>query len=417
MKLINKISRKYFVNSLIIFLVMVVVIFYLSGHLITNEIDEGLVDSLKDIKTNLEKDIIASFPPYIEVQQLEAYSKPSTEINDTSFYVKDEKEKELFRQLISYQSISGKNFKITIRNSSIENEDLFVTILTTSLLILLLLILGLFYINKKATVKIFRTFYDNLKKIKTFSIKSEGGLELKESDIDEFKELNDAVLGLSRKAQKEYRSMEEFSQNISHELLTPVAVIKSKIEILLQKEIPEPDTVNSIQVILQNVNKLEKINKSLILLTKLEKIHFESNEVNLKNEIIKISDNFEDIAKSGNIHIEKDFKSDIVLNMNETLLTILLNNLFSNAIKYNIDNGFISIYMEDDVLEIKNSGKESGIDPDRLFERFAKGKEFSDSVGLGLAIVKKICNIYGFRINYSYERGAHLFTLHFNNGI
>ena len=102
--------------------------------------------------------------------------------------------------------------------------------------------------------------------------------------------------------------------------------------------------------------------------------------------------------------------------MNRNLADILISNLFTNAIKYNPDGGKILIELNEHYLIISNTGEPLNIEPQKIFERFLKDKQ-SESLGLGLAIVKKICDFYGFTIEYSYlsREKMHSFMIQLNH--
>jgi len=124
--------------------------------------------------------------------------------------------------------------------------------------------------------------------------------------------------------------------------------------------------------------------------------------------IQKKADELLPLMEAKNISITIDIEQELELNLNIVLADILINNLFSNAIKHNFNDGFIHIYVFKDHLQICNSGNDNNIEPEKVFERFVKSN--SNSYGLGLAIVKKICEMYGLEISYE-KNNNHCFLI------
>ena len=415
MKLINKISRYYLINAGIIFIVAFVGIYITLNWILTDEIDERLKIKNDEIIKRFYAGEIINNSPYVELSQIDSVFKSRGYITDTSIYLKSEKENEPFHQIISFLAKNGNNYKLTVRTSLIEKDDLFITLLVIFSITFAAFTLILFFFNRKSTKEIFIPFYTDLEKLKNYSVKSGLPVNLTYSKIDEFNELNSVLNTLSEKAVHEYRALKEFSEDLSHELQTIVSVIKSKLELLLQNSDLDKVDINNLQTAYQNLSKLDNINRSLILLAKLEnKDFFNSDEINLPDVIRRISTNFIDIAESKRINIITKLNSEIRINSNLSLIETLINNLLSNSIKHNIENGTVEIILSGNSLLIQNTGELFKRNTNDIFNRFSGSKNKSDSIGLGLAIVKKICELYGFRIDYKYEKDFHKIFINFD---
>ena len=233
------------------------------------------------------------------------------------------------------------------------------------------------------------------------------------TNIKEFNELNDAVVKMTSKIYNDFVREKEFTENASHEIQTPLAVIKSKIELLMQSENLKESEMAQIQIIERSVNKLSSLNKALLLLVKIENKQFNGvEELSLKKSLEGILTHYKTLIDNKNITISIMFSNDIMLQMNLELLEILLTNLIQNAIRHNFKNGFISVEIEGNILRVSNSGSPSQIRPNELFERFKKGVNSKESLGIGLAIVKSITDTHGIIIEYSYLN-KHVFSLAF----
>lgn len=414
MKLNTKIVKTYLINSAVVFILVVITIILVTNYLIKTEIDEQLESSRNIIISNLKDGIDVNFPPLIQITGTNEKAGSKFIIKDTTVYSPSEKENEPYRELSSIENVNGKNYKIVIRTSLVEKEDLFASIAIILSFLSGALILILIILNQKTTRDILKPFYYNLNQLNKFSIKNSENLDLQISKIDEFSELNTALLELTKKAKKEYKLLKEFTEDVNHELQTPIAVIKSKLELLLQNEKLDESTLNTIQIIHKNIDRLTKTNKSIVLLSKLEnKNFFESKNISLREELLKVLENYKDFAASKNIIIESEMHSGLDINMNEQLLNILLSNLISNSIRHNIENGKVEIILHDNEVTIRNSGKEKIKNPEKIFERFFKQSKNMDSLGLGLAIVKKICELYNINVDYFFDAGKHNFQLVF----
>jgi signal transduction histidine kinase len=101
--------------------------------------------------------------------------------------------------------------------------------------------------------------------------------------------------------------------------------------------------------------------------------------------------------------------------MNEDLLDVLLTNLITNAIRYNVQGGIMVVSLTENLLRISNTGLPLQLSPDRLFDRFEKNDKSGDSPGLGLTIVKQICELNNCQIRYLTEDNFHILEIYFKN--
>ncbi|MGB9772269.1 MAG: hypothetical protein ACPLX7_09915 [Candidatus Kapaibacteriota bacterium] len=233
MKLINKISRYFLISSSVIFIIIFLGIYFLLENSLEREIDEKLSDIFYNVVNEIKQGKQVSFYPFVQVEPTNNFYDKK-EFRDVQIFSGEENEPEPFRELTSYASINGKNYKIIVRSSLIEKEDIFASILTIELSAFVLFIVILFFINKTVSQKTFSDFYATLKKIEGFSLKDNLPIAFAKSDIEEFDKLNKSISFLSEKAIGEYRSLKEFSEEMNHEIQTPISVIKSKLELLIQ---------------------------------------------------------------------------------------------------------------------------------------------------------------------------------------
>ncbi len=419
--LISIINRYFIISSLILFLIIYIVIYYLIDISIRKESDQQLKNITKKVVNELKRGGVVDYPPFIEIERV----KTNTISNSHNYFEDvfidfEESEDEPFRQMISYAQIDGKHYKIIARISMEAKIDMFKIISIVIFSGIFTFLITMFFINRKLSAYVLSDLYITLKKISEFSITGNKKLELQSSQIYEFNKLNSAIDYLAEKAQKEYNLLKEFTEEINHEIQTPLSVIKSKLELLVQSSIKDENDIAALDSAMKSLHKLERVNKSLLLLNKLENpLLFENSSIDIKEEINKILDNFNDFIKYKRIKLKCEYntKNKPIFLMNQSLLNILLSNLLSNAIKYCLENGEISVSLNDLqdklCLTISNSSTEP-TNIDNFFNRFYKESLSPESTGLGLAIVKKICDIYQIKIANNYQNGIYTIKLFFN---
>lgn len=420
MKLIRKTGRTYLWLSIIIFILSGAILIFVLTIVMNNRLDNQLLYSKEVIAKRIKYDIpltIFEEPEELTEAENKLYPKDTIIYKDTLILRLIEGEGvdefENYRQLTSYDTLQGIRYKIIARNSLVRNQDLIWVIILSTFVVFLLLLSGLWILNTQISKKIWNPFYININKLKNFSIQDQNPIELETSNIDEFKELNTSIKNLTQKLQSDFNNLKEFSENASHEMQTPLAIMKSKIELLLQSSDLTKEQSEQLQSIYQAGNRLSKLNKTLLLLAKVENQQFSNKEeVSFKNLIEKQLENYEDFIINKNILVQKEL-SDHFSSANIILIDTLISNLLSNAIKHNIPNGKINITYTKDTLVFSNTGTPLKGNPENLFNRFKKESTLRDSLGLGLAIIKQICDVNHWQLNYTCEKEIHTISVTF----
>lgn len=321
---------------------------------------------------------------------------------------------EPFRKLNIIKKISGQYYRITITDVFIESNDMSegVTQALTQLFIFLSLVLLLF--SFILSNWLFKPFEEILRQIGKFKINSSKKLELPDSSTHEFQELNHFISQMTDKAQTDYLSLKEFSENASHEMQTPIAIAKGKLEILLESPDLNAAHLKLIESAQNSLSKLSKLGQSLSLLTKINNMEFSAvKEVDFSKIVEQNLYNFSELASLKGLKLNSDIKADLKLKVDDSLADVLVGNLLKNAIRHNVENGWIKVELTSRFLKVSNSGESPKIPPHQLFERFRKSNQSGSSLGLGLAIVKKICEVNGFVVRYDFEDGAHILLVRF----
>jgi K+-sensing histidine kinase KdpD len=196
--------------------------------------------------------------------------------------------------------------------------------------------------------------------------------------------------------------------------MTPLAVITSKLDNLVQDEMLNAEQFDQLQDIYNASNKLSRLNQSLLLLVKIDNhLINDTEEIDLKPFIEGKLNQFQEIIRNKQLIIS-DLLQDKVIIANTYLVDILLNNLLSNAIRHNIPGGQLRLELNSQQLIISNASGSEALDGTLIFERFQKGRS-SEGLGLGLTIARNICDNYGYKLAYQFENSFHCFIINFNN--
>jgi signal transduction histidine kinase len=259
---------------------------------------------------------------------------------------------------------------------------------------------------------LWRPFYNTLAKAKAFDVNDGSALKLTPESIFEFNELNSALVKMTEKISTDYRNLKEFTENASHEIQTPLALINSRVEELIQEKNVAPNQMAWIQDIHESTLRLSRLNHALLLLSKIDNGQFHEREpVNVNALMAAKLASFEELFNLKEIAISFHQTGTLILNMNGMLADVLFTNLLNNAVKHNVRQGKIEIWVDEQQFVIENTGEALDGNPEILFERFRKQNQSSHSLGLGLAIVKKISDNYKLNISYTYTTRRHTFRL------
>jgi two-component system, OmpR family, sensor histidine kinase ArlS len=212
-----------------------------------------------------------------------------------------------------------------------------------------------------------------------------------------------------------FKNQKQFIQNASHELNTPLTIIKTKIDVLKQKKsISSNDYEETIELIDNEVMRLSKITEQFLMLSALEENGFKAEfvKVNFKSILENIMKLFDNYIYSKNLSIKTNFEGEYDIYGNPVQIGQLLFNLFDNAVKYSVPKSrlLINLFNGTDnkklIFEITN--KTSSINKEdipNIFNRFYKTSDTMDNkgFGLGLAIAKKIVEKNNGTIDISYN--------------
>jgi signal transduction histidine kinase len=311
-------------------------------------------------------------------------------------------------RLTTYPLLGERRYAITSRASVIEPSDVYLTGLVLVFAWTFVFLLALVVIlSELLSWRILRPFNATLRGIQQFQLAQKTAIALPRSRTAEFEELNDFLVRMTARAQRDYQGLQEFSENASHELQTPIASIKAKIELLMDSDLTEKQ-LRTLAAMHDELERLTKINQALTLLAKLE--HYEARPADLLDlsQLVPATEAaFADLAEMKGLRTTQHVAPGVRVPFDESLAQLLLNNLFSNAIRHNVPGGEIRVQLSATELLLANTGHAPTAPVEELFGRFKKGNAALDSIGIGLAIVKRISELYGHRVSYDYAEGWH----------
>lgn len=341
------------------------------------------------------------------VRELDTPVEERVEVGDTLIYSERLEQNEQNVKVSAYRNINGRSYYISTYGAMIESDDITEAVIKTLLWILGLQIIGAIGVGFMVSGRLFKPFRKTLEKIGNFQLHKKEYVPAEKTGVKEFNDLNKFVEQMTRKAVSDYKNLKEFAENASHELQTPLAIAKGKLELLSETELTE-EQYKYIESLERSVKKLSRLSESLALLTKIENHEFQNDEKVSLSDVVKESlEAFKEFIALNNLTVQTNIQDDVQINMHPVLADILWTNLFQNAVRHNIENGEIKIELNSEQLVISNTGKDPEVEPDQLFERFRKAEQSSKSIGLGLSIIKRIVDQNDLSIHYSYSDNWH----------
>jgi signal transduction histidine kinase len=415
MKVLNYTTSYFAILLLLIISIWATIFYYAMLDEIYDSIDDGLdnqkgliiqrvaVDSSILRKSNFEEGDYA----IREISDGTVHNFHDVFI-DTMMYMQNEKDFEPVRLLRTVFVHNGKYYQMEVITSMVEEDDLMGALFYSILWLYVGLVGSILLLNNILLKRIWRPFYHLLRQLKAFRLEKPAEVQVPETRIDEFVVLNDTIKKLLQSNIDAYNSQKHFIENASHELQTPLAISISKLEALAESGTLSKEQLELLATSMDNLQKLTRLNKSLLLLFKIENKQFTNEEeVNINQEIKRIAADFSDQLEFRKLQVSIDEQETATVMMNADLAGILFTNLIRNAILHNYPGGSINIIIRQHTVEVINTSNSSALPDQHLFTRFSKTETATTSNGLGLSLVKAIVQLYDFKVRYSYKDRHH----------
>lgn len=347
-----------------------------------------------------------------EVSESYAASHSQITYRDEMVFITEKSETEPARVLITiFRTEDERYMELVVYTPTIEKLDLLRAILGWIIFLYVLLLLIILSINIWVFRKNMKPLYVLLKWLDSSQLGKKNEPLENTTKITEFRKLNAATMAFAERGEKLFEQQKTFIGNASHEMQTPLAICRNRLEMLMEDETLTEHQLNELIKTHQTLENLTRMNRSLLLLCKIENGQFaDTRSVCLNDILAHYLDDYKEVYAYRNITVTVTTDSSFCVEMNDSLVSVLVTNLLKNSFVHNIDGGFIYIKITANTFEISNTG-EKPLDRERIFERFYQGQKKEGSTGLGLALVDSICKANHLKIDYTYVENRHIFTI------
>ena len=413
MNLFTRYFRINLLATVIIFIMASLAFYFLLWYVSIAQMDEDLKIEQREVETYVQKYNHPPEPISVKDQNI-SYSISDVRNKFRKFSTipsPNPPEKENFRQISFTVPVNNQWLLFKVSKSLEGTEHLNRSIIIISLLTITAILLVSLLINRWQLRRLWKPFYKTLSGVEKFRLGEKTIPRFENSTITEFNFLNSTINQFIRDADKEYFLLKEFTENASHELQTPLAIVRSTLDVMMQDEKLSESQSNSLQAAHSAIQKMSRLNQSLLLLNKIENRQFSNiHSFDFKTLVQEKMSDWQELWQGRNLNISSSLDSAMV-SMNEQLAEMMISNLFSNAARHTPDTGNIEIRLTNEVFEISNSAVDGPLDKEKLFKRFSKIGQTTDHHGLGLSIVKQIADVSGMSIAYRFSKGDHIFSV------
>ena len=422
--LLSKTTKPFIIYVLIILVISIPAYYLVVDAIWKHELDEHndivarkTASQINSLKLSEEK--------LIETIQLWNDVQPSTNIRklekndnlkDSIFIVEKPhdflhfEEIDRFRCLSKVIYLNKKPYRFNIETNIEETQETIFFISITTVFLFVLIVGGLLFLNRRLSKSVWKPFRETLDQLKTFSLNNQTKIEFSKTDVSEFDELNQSLTKLIEHNVSVYKTQKEFTENASHELQTPLAILKNKLDILLQNQDLTEKQYQIAEEMNRALSRSSRINKNLLLLAKIDNKQFDSETFHLNEVLNQSLEILQEHFEQKNISVNTEISDNVKVNGNIGLTEVLINNLIINAIRHTSINGSILIRLSQSEFEVSNSGT-GKLNGDLLFKRFSRFSKDNNGSGLGLAIVREICKSQNWTIDYRFENNNHIFSV------
>ena len=422
--LLSKTTKPFIIYVLIILVISIPAYYLVVDAIWKHELDEHndivarkTASQINSLKLSEEK--------LIETIQLWNDVQPSTNIRklekndnlkDSIFIVEKPhdflhfEEIDRFRCLSKVIYLNKKPYRFNVETNIEETQETIFFISITTVFLFVMIVGGLLFLNRRLSKSVWKPFRETLDQLKTFSLNNQTKIEFSKTDVSEFDELNQSLTKLIEHNVSVYKTQKEFTENASHELQTPLAILKNKLDILLQNQDLTEKQYQIAEEMNRALSRSSRINKNLLLLAKIDNKQFDSETFHLNEVLNQSLEILQEHFEQKNISVKTEISDNVKVNGNIGLTEVLINNLILNAIRHTSINGSILIRLSQSEFEVSNSGT-GKLNGDLLFKRFSRFSKDNNGSGLGLAIVQEICKSQNWTIDYRFENNNHIFSV------
>ncbi len=421
-----KISLKnYTFRYLTFWLLIVIAIWaFLFHSLILDEVYDNVDDGLKNQKIEIIREAYRE-PNLLNTTDFGLSQFKITKVDPSQYneinrfsnekiYMEYDDDMEPYRVLkTGFYSSDNKSYSLEIRTSTVEEDELIYDLSISLIVLYVFILISILLINHFGLKKAFKPFREIISQLRKYEVGNSEKPKLVDTNVKEFSYLQNEIGRMINRNDEVFNSQKLFIENASHELQTPLTIALNKLDLLIENsDFPEKEVLNLVET-KQTLWRMVNLNKSLLKLSRIENNQYKNNiEVNLTALIKDLLEDYESILEVEEIKLEINFESDFIINFNPDLAQILISNLIRNAIKHNSNEKIIKIESNSNSIIISNTGKNTTLDSNLIFNRFYKQGASEGNNGLGLSIVDTIIkNQQNLKLNYQYKTPFHQFVL------
>lgn len=415
---LSKIYKKYTLFVLILVLIIgSLAHYFVINHFIHHSADHTLREYRQNIEQHINRydTLIVMDNPLLNTSQLtsvpvEAEVHESGYFRDSLVYNDYKKETVVYRLLSFTVKANGQNYLLTLWQATVDTEDILMAVAVSLCILFALFILFYFYLTKWFIGTLWKPFYLILEQLKEVNPATLNAVTIPACQVDEFNTLKRVVNLMLDRIQKNYINLRELTETSAHELQTPLSIVKARLELLQQSELNNEQNTELIRSVSTAVNRVIRLNQFMLMIARINNDQFPAkHSVTLNTFFDDFLLSYEDIAEVKHLQIDKRYSDKLVLDLHPQLAEILVSNVLSNAIRYNIPNGKIIIRIDAGEATVSNTYGNM-IPQGDLFARFNRSQQNKESTGLGLTAVKSICTKN--RLEVTAEADAQLFHIH-----
>ena len=412
MKLLTKTSLNFISASVIFFLLGSVAMYFSVRNIIAEDLQKRLLQEKKEFFLDVDKNKIQDLKSkllFIQISDRDiGHSFSDTVLIVNNSYI-------LYRKLTFSYLANKQYYIVSILKNQSHSDSLIKKIVIMNVGFAMLFFLIMFFVNRHSIKSALSVFYSTIRKLEDFELSKIQSLSLETAEVQEIKKLNEVFEKMATQIYNDFEAQKEYTENVSHELQTPLAIISSKADELMQGENLSKNQMEQLALLLETTNRLSKINQALIFLTKIDNRFYTQEATFSLNDLIKEKLQIFDVPiKEKDLKLELDLLEITHIYINPYLAETLIINLIKNSIIHNVRGGVMRVHLNNNVLTFSNSGSPLSFPEKDIFKRFIRSENSKKNLGIGLSIVQRICELYTFKITYSYN-SEHQFKIIFKN--
>ncbi|WP_276681054.1 sensor histidine kinase [Empedobacter brevis] len=421
-----KISLKnYTFRYLTFWLLIVIAIWAFIFHsLILDEVYDNVDDGLKNQKIEIIREVYRD-PDLLNttefgLSQFKISKVDPSQYNESNrfsnemVYMEYDEDMEPYRVLrTGFYDKDNFPYMLEIRTSTVEEDDLIYDLSISLVALYVFILISILLINHFGLRKAFKPFDQIISQLRKYEVGNKEKPIYVMTNVKEFSFLQNEIQRMINRNDEVFNSQKLFIENASHELQTPLTIAMNKLDLLIEEsDLGEKEMLSLVDT-KQTLWRMVNLNKSLLMLSRIENNQYKNNEeVNFTRLTKDLLEDYESILEAAEIKVKTNFKTDFMIGFNLDLARILISNLIRNAIKHNNEEKLIQIELDSNQFMISNTGKNYSLDTNVIYNRFYKQGTSEGNNGLGLSIVETIIkNQQKLKLNYRYEAPFHQFVL------